>query len=339
MAAHAGRTPSRATIDRHADAVYRPFAMLAGMQLDVFTPLKDGRMSAEALASALGVRAGKLAPLLYALVVAELLTVEDGVFANTPEAGHFLVRGRPSYMDGAHERYSELWRATLETAASIRTGEPRARRDFAAMPEHELLAFFRGSHPNTLAAGREVAALLDLSGARHLLDVAGGSGGLAIAACESHPGLRATVLDLPSVTPFTEHFVAEAGMAGRIGVLAADVVERPPEASFDIAVLRNFIQVLSRDHARRALRHVARALEPGGVACIVGYVLDDSHLSPPDIAASNFAFLNLYDEGQAYTEREYRDWLADAGLVDFERRIISGEKSVVTARKTGAAPG
>ena len=30
------------TIVRHAYGIYSPMAMLAGMQLDVFTPLKDG---------------------------------------------------------------------------------------------------------------------------------------------------------------------------------------------------------------------------------------------------------------------------------------------------------
>ena len=34
------------TIQGHAYAIYRPLAMLAGMQLDVFTPLANGPMTA-----------------------------------------------------------------------------------------------------------------------------------------------------------------------------------------------------------------------------------------------------------------------------------------------------
>jgi len=41
--------------------------MLAGMQLDVFTPLKDGPMSGARLADALDVPQEKLRPLLYPL--------------------------------------------------------------------------------------------------------------------------------------------------------------------------------------------------------------------------------------------------------------------------------
>ena len=67
-------------IDSIASAVYPSFAMLAGMELDLFTPLKDGPMTCEQIAQALSVRSDKLKPLLYALVAARLLTVEEDFF-------------------------------------------------------------------------------------------------------------------------------------------------------------------------------------------------------------------------------------------------------------------
>lgn len=57
-------------------------------------------MTAAQLADALSVKAEKLSPLLYALVAAELLTVGDDRFSNTPEANHYLVKGKPTYMGG-----------------------------------------------------------------------------------------------------------------------------------------------------------------------------------------------------------------------------------------------
>ena len=84
-------TPEPKTIQKLVD-VYPSFAMLAGMQLDLFTPLKAGPMRPEQIANAIGVDVAKLKPLLYALVAAELLTVEGDRFANTDEANHFLVR-------------------------------------------------------------------------------------------------------------------------------------------------------------------------------------------------------------------------------------------------------
>jgi len=91
------------TIVRHAYGVYSPLAMLAGMQLDVFTPLKDGPMTAAALASALALSVEKLRPLLYALVHADLLRLDHDRFGNTPESDAYLVRGRPDYIGSNHE--------------------------------------------------------------------------------------------------------------------------------------------------------------------------------------------------------------------------------------------
>ena len=325
------------TIFRHAFAVYPPMAMLAGMQLDVFTPLGDGPATAERLAEALGVASEKLRPLLYALVSADLLTVEGDRFANTPEANFYLVRGRPAYMGSAHELYSDLWGAALRAAQSIRAGAPQVKHDFAAMSDEELAAFFRGLHAGALATGRQLADSYGFARFRNLLDVGGGSGGVAIAACQSCPDLKATVVELPRVAPIARSFVGEAGLAERVQVRAADVVERPPEGRFDVAVLRFLIQVLGPEQVRRILQNVGRAIEPGGAVFIVGHVLEDSRLAPPAAVGLNLAFLSIYDEGQAYTEREHRAWLAEAGFpeIDVQFGAAPGGASVITARKAG----
>src|SRR6516165_12839220 len=61
------------TIETLADAVYPSFAMLAGMELDLFTPLKDGPLTAEEIAGAAGTDRDKTVPLLQALVAIGLL--------------------------------------------------------------------------------------------------------------------------------------------------------------------------------------------------------------------------------------------------------------------------
>ncbi len=48
------------TISRLFDAVFPAFAMLAGMELELFTPLEGGPLSAEEMADALGVRLSNL---------------------------------------------------------------------------------------------------------------------------------------------------------------------------------------------------------------------------------------------------------------------------------------
>ncbi len=325
--------PKPDTIEKHVSAFFPPVAVLAGLQLDLFTPLGQAPMDTDSLAGALGVSPTRLRPLLYMLVTAELLMVEGGRFALTPEAERFLVRGRPDYLGAMHELWSDLYAATLQSAESIRSGTPQAKHDFGAMSNDELGAFFRGLHPGAMAAGRYLARKHEFARVRHLLDAAGGSGGLAIAACGECPELHASVAELPSITAFTERFISDAGMTERIGVVAVDLNEGPPEGRYDAAVLRNFIQVLSADQARNVIRHVGEAMELDGVIHIVGFVLDGDRLSPPEAAAMNLVFLNIYDHGQAYTDEEHRTWLAEAGFVDIERVSLNRGFSLVTARK------
>jgi hypothetical protein len=326
--------PGREVIDRHAFAIYLPMTMLAGMKLDVFTPLKDGPLSAEALAEAVGVESARLSQLLYALVLAELLEVSDGLFANTAVSDHYLVRGRQSYIGDLHELYSRLWGVLPRTAESIRLAAPQAKQDFASGSEEELRAFFRQQQSGAMAAGKLLADTFNLKRFHKILDVAGGGGGFSIAACQACPELSSTVVDLPSVIPITRELVNEAGLADRIKAVPTDVCEHPPEGLFDAAILRNFIQVVSSVQARRALLNVAQALEPGGAILIWGRVLDDSRLAPFESVVQNLIFLNQYDEGQSYTEREYRDWLAEAGFVDIQRTQQPGGHSIVSARKS-----
>jgi len=167
--------PEPVILDSLQDTVFRAMSVLAGMQLDLFTPLKDGPLSADQIAASIGVQTAKLSPLLYALVVVGLLTVEDGLFANTAEADYYLVRGRPDYRGNGHNFYSDIWSAALQIGESIRTGKPQAEHDYATMSEDELEEFMDGMY--SLDGGTWFARNYDFSPCRRVVGVGGGSGG------------------------------------------------------------------------------------------------------------------------------------------------------------------
>ncbi|MEM7534166.1 MAG: methyltransferase [Chloroflexota bacterium] len=316
----------RDLIDRLAQSVYLPFAMLAGMQLDLFTPLQHGPLTAEELAVALAVKPDKLSLLLYALVNTRLLSVERdeaGIdhFANTPEADYFLVKGKPSYRGSLHEAFSDMWNSALHTAETIRHGQPQAKHDFHSMDPAELAVFFRGLHAGATATARALMRRYDMKLHRSLLDVGGGSGGLAISLVNALPALHATVAELPSVTSITQQFIDEAGVGERVTALTIDVAKDAfsGDTTYDAAVMLNYTQILSIADIRSSLQHVYEVLDPGGVLYIVAAVLDDERTTPIETVGMNLVFLNIYDDGRAYTDGEYRSWLAEAGFVDYER--------------------
>ncbi len=321
-------------IEKMATSVYPPFALLAGMQLDLFSPLKDEPMSAEQIAANLGVASAKLKPLLYALVVAGYLTVDSEVFSNTDAANRYLVKSSPSCVGDIHALLSTMWSAALKTAESIRTGTPQAKLNYLEMSTDDLRQFFRGEHPYAVDYGRDLVARYDFSKYKTLLDVGGGSGGLAIAVTEACPHIQATVVDLPKITPVTQYYIDEDGAGNKVKVVTADVVRDPLSGSYDAAVMSAFIQVLSRGDARSAIQNVSKVMNPGGEIYIRGYgIIDNSRISPQKLVGFNLVYINVYDEGQAYTEQEHKDWLEEADFGDFRRNILDDGSSIITARK------
>ena len=322
------------TVNKLRSAADAAFAMLAAMQLDVFTPLKTGPMTAEQIADAIGVGPARLSLLLYVLVVAGLLNEQDGKFSNTPEANKFLVQGSPSYIGNRHAAMAARWSAYFKTAESIRRGAPQAKLDFSNSSPAELETFLRNINSSTVPTTRALLDRFDFSSVKTLADVGSGGGGVAITITKACPHITATAIDLPQVAPIAQKIVEEERAAQRVKVVAADLLSEPLAGSYDVAVLRAFLQVLSAQDARMALKHVSAAVIPGGKIYIIGQILDDSRRAPLVAVGFNLAFLNTFDAGESYTEKQHREWLTDAGFVDIERaKFLLVDSGLMTARK------
>jgi hypothetical protein len=325
--------PSRIPIDSIRDALFTPMAVRAALQLEVFTSLARGPKTSIELAEALGVKPRRLEALLYQLVLSKFLELQDSRFANTATSAYYLVKGAPNYMGGIHWVWTEIFNGLAHTAESIRTDTAKAKRDFARMSQDELGGFLRGLHGGTVAAGRNLAKQPYFAQARTLIDVGGGSGGLAIGLCTEHLQLHATVVDLPSVVPIARRMVAEAGLSERITVKTIDVVDQPLEGSFDTAAARALFQVLSSEQCEKAARNIGACISSGGTMFVIGFVTDDSRVSPASAVGQNLTFVSTYDDGQAYTESEYHEWLTRAGFDDIRRAPYLAGNSLITARK------
>ena len=91
-----------------------------------------------------------------------------------------------------------------------------------------------------------------------MLDLGGGSGGLAIGVTEECPHIHATVGDLPEVLAIAQRFIAETGANDRVSVMAADVLSGSINGSFDVVVMCNFIQGFLKTRHGERLRMSSR---------------------------------------------------------------------------------
>ena len=314
-------------------AVAPALALLAGMELDLFSVLGDEACEAAEIAARLRVDKERLERLLFALVLAGVLEHGDGRFRNGAEARAFLVRGRPGFVGGEHELLSELWRADLRTAASIRTAKPAAKHDFSVADEAASAAFLRGLVPSTLAFGRELAAMADFSRFASVIDIGGGPGGALWGLREHHPHLRLTLLELPAGILPARNIAAESAQAG-ILFEEGDMVQAPSAATHDAAILKAVVQVLGRAEAGAVIRNAFASLNPNGTLFISGGgILGDDRLSPRHAVFYNLTFMNLYDAGQAYTHTEYAGWLFAAGFTDIAFATMPSGGTLISARK------
>lgn len=327
--------PPSPIIDRCKTDVLSPFAFLAGTKLDVFTALSDGPKSAEKLAAAISADPNWLRPLLFSLAASGLLTEDAGKFRNSDEADHYLVRGRPHFIGDVGILFEDLWRGAFLAAESIRAGRPLAAHDYAGMSDEAATEFFRGQHPDALLAGWKLAEAADFAGFRTLVDIGGGSGGLALALCERYSNLRAKVVDLPAVTRVADRFIADSPARERVATMAADLLEKPLTGDFDVAVVRSLLQVLGPSDCQKLLVNIRPALSPGASLYIIGQILDDNRKHPENVALFNLIFLSFYENGRAHTEAEHRDWLQAAGFIDVQREITSNGLNMIKARVPG----
>src|SRR5215831_3986571 len=199
--------PRPDTVNKLRTAADAAFAMLAGMQLDVFTPLKEGPQTAEDIARAIGVGAARLRLLLYPLVAAGLLTEAYGRFSNTPEVNQFLVKGEPAYIGDWHAILSNRWARNLKIADSIRTGVPQAKLDFSKSPQDQLETYLRRINLLTVAAAHALLERYDFSSVNTLADVGCGGAGIALTITKACPHIRATAIDLPQVAPIAQKII------------------------------------------------------------------------------------------------------------------------------------
>lgn len=132
---------------------------------------------------------------------------------------------------------------------------------------------------------KAVAMVAALSPAA-VLDVATGTGDLAITLSRRIPGATITGIDLSEgMIAIGRKKVEEAGLSGRISMQAADCLSLPfADNSFDAVTVaygvRNF------EHLDRGYAEMARVLRPGGMLCVIELSTPSNPLVKP--------FYNLY---------------------------------------------
>jgi acetylserotonin N-methyltransferase len=169
-----------------------------------------------------------------------------------------------------------------------------------------------------LASPRIVTAF-DLSRFVHMVDLGGATGHLAIAACQTYPSLKATVLDLAVVEPYAREHIEKSGVADRVQFVTGDFfVDKLPKA--DLYVLGRVLHDWDDAKIDKLLRRILSALPYQGALLVTETLVDDDRAGPTYSLMQDLNILVCTD-GRERTEAEYSALLRGVGFstVQFRR--------------------
>ena len=220
-------------------------ALFAALHNGLFTHLAVGPMTAEEMGLACGLHPERTRTLLTALCATGLISSENGRFANGAGANAFLVKGAKhdfgDYLRLQVDRQMYPLFEQIEDALANRLpdGATGSYADWFADADEAKL-YSESQHAGSLGPARSLVRMADLSNARRLLDVGGGTGAMAITLCEAHPKLTATIVDFPNVADIGRAHVAAAGLSDRIEYIDGDALATKWPADQD-AVLMSYL--------------------------------------------------------------------------------------------------
>jgi C-methyltransferase len=297
-------------------------ALRAAARLGVADALGDGPMAVADLAAAVKTEPGPLRRLLRALscygVFAER---EDGTIAHT-DMSRLLREDDPHSL-----RYITLWctepwtwDAWPRLDEAVRTGRNVVENlygkeffDYLNEDAPESADVFnRAMTTSSKQSAREVAELLDLSGAKSVADIGGGQGHVVASLLEKYPSMRGTLLDLPRVVENADPRLRPGGsLADRVRIVPGDCREAIPVQA-DVYIIKNILE-WDDESTARCLRNVIEAGGPKARVVVIENLVDDTPSMRFSTAMDLLLLLNV--GGAKHTTDSMVGRLTAAGLV------------------------
>jgi acetylserotonin N-methyltransferase len=326
-------------IYRYRDALYAADLLVVGLHLDFFSWL-DANPSTKAQVCAAHGFVDRPADVLLSLFSAMgFLLQTEGVFRLTDVGRDHLVKESPWYLGPyyptlADRPFAQDLLKVLRSGKPANWGTHQADKDWHAAMESEEFArsFTAAMDCRGLYLAQSVAAAVDFTPYRHLLDIAGGSGVYACVLAAHNPRLRATVLDKPPVDRIAAAAIEKRGLASRISVHAADMLAEPLPPGADVHLFSNVLHDWDVPVVRQLIGKSFAALPSNGLIVIHDAFLNAEKTGPLHVAEYSVLLMHAC-EGRCYSIAEMEEYLTAAGFV--ESRYVNGvaARGITTARK------
>jgi ubiquinone/menaquinone biosynthesis C-methylase UbiE len=304
--------------------------LFAASEIGLFEALADGSADLEALAAKTGVPARTVGIVAAAMVSLGLIKQEGSRYRNGEAAAAFLA-GKPGHDVRPVLRFFNsicypLWESFAD---AVRSGEGRAQ--FGKFDREEQQIFSAGVEALTAPIAASLATGYDFSGHKRLLDVGGGTGSFLLAVLRRYPALRGTLFELPGACAVARQRLATEPEGTRIDIVEGNLFKTPLPADHDVLLVANTVHVLSASHNLELMRKMRATVQRGARLLLVDFWMNPTRTEPPGATLMSGEFLVMSGEGQAYSEQEAAQWLAQTGWHKRERTSLAGMSSVIVA--------
>jgi SAM-dependent methyltransferase len=335
QAPQAGSAPvTTVRLQNIAQSYGQSAALMAAVEIGLFTAISRGAGTYEAVAQALDIHPTNAERLMVMLCAAGLLEKTQGRHSNAPDVERFLVEGSPGYMGSWINFTKPQWNEWGRLSEHIRTKALKVMGSIETFTAADARRYHNATYSIGMGAGRRFVRQVDLSGRRRIMDIGGGSGAYCIAAAREHAGIRAVVLDLPVVCEVTREFIAENGVADRVAAQACDFTRDPFPADCDVAIMASNLPMYSREMIAGVIKKAHDALLPGGEMHLIGETTNNERTGPWGPAYWGLGQAIGDSLGLAHSEADVVGYFQAAGFLDVGvHEFIAGSLSRIAGTK------
>jgi len=321
-------------LQKMATAYWESAALMAAVELDVFTAIGRGQDTITTLAKAVGMSDRNAERLLTALSAMTLLERDGDRFANAPDVQRFLVKDSERYAEPWILFTKPRWAAFGELSERLRSKTENRLGAYTEFTVEDARRYHAATYSIGMGAARLFSRSVDLKGRKLMLDLGGGSGAYSIVATRTFPRLKAIVLDLPPVVEVAREYIAANEATERVSAIAGDFTTSDFPQGVDVVVMASNLPQYEPALIRLAVAKAFAALVPGGEMHLIGETLHDDRKGPLSAALWGLNEAVQASTGRAHTESEVKGYLLGAGFTDVAvHPFVLGVLSRVAGRK------
>jgi L-tyrosine C(3)-methyltransferase len=320
--------------------------LAAAAELKLFALLAErGTATGEEIAHELHLAAQPARILLNGLTATRLLEKTSDGYRNSAMSDRHLVPGRAQcYLPMLGWQRDIVYPGLRDFTRSLRENRNVGLRNF---PGHGATLYERLAENPALErifheamsglssqANAELAAAIDLSSVRHLVDLGGGDGTNAINLAQRFPHLHATVFDGSTVLDNAQSKIAAAGLEARISTMPGDFFLDELPAQADAMLLAHIVTIWSGERNTDLLKKCRARLPSGGKVFIFNMVSYDDESGPlVNALGSPYFHAIATGEGMLYCGKDIEAWLREAGFSHVSRMALPMEHALFTGVK------